>query len=473
MVEHLAFAWDGKTVRIGLERQGSGPTLLLLPALSSISTRGEMRPLQERLSSSHATVAVDWPGFGQEPRPAVAWQPETYRAFLKHVLAHVVRAPFATVAAGHGAGYLLAQGAEAPGSAGHLCLIAPTWRGPLPTMVNGKRPAFRWLARAVDVPLLGQAFYRLNVSNYWYPSHRQSNALSLLLAAQPIAFILGAPLSGAIMDGFADVGGMHGWQWMYILEAAPSVVLGLAVFFYLTNGVDDAKWLAQEEKVLLKSNLEGESHHKSDYPLTKLFSIGMMWVFTTIYLCIVIGVYGISFWLPSIIKATGVKSILMVGLITAIPYALSVAIMLVVTRNAERTNEKRWHASLAAMLGGLGLILNASFSDSTVLTVLFITVANAGSLIAMALFWSFPGSILTGAAVAAGIAAINSVGNLGGFLGPFLLGWLTERLGNSNWGLGALGGVMIFAGVLIATTCRAYGLRREGQQGSPALAAVH
>ena len=115
MVEHLAFAWDGKTVRIGLERQGSGPTLLLLPALSSISTRGEMRPLQERLSSSFATVAVDWPGFGDEPRPAVAWRPETYRAFLRHVLTQVVVAPFATVAAGHGAGYLLAQAAEAPG----------------------------------------------------------------------------------------------------------------------------------------------------------------------------------------------------------------------------------------------------------------------------------------------------------------------------------------------------------------------
>jgi pimeloyl-ACP methyl ester carboxylesterase len=163
-VEHLAFAWDRKTVRIGIERQGSGPTLLLLPALSSISTRGEMRPLQERLSSAYATIAVDWPGFGDEPRPAVAWRPETYRAFLRHVLAQVVVAPFATVAAGHSAGYLLAQAAEAPGSAGRLCLIAPTWRGPLPTMMNGKRAAFRWLARAVDVPLLGQAFYRLNVS---------------------------------------------------------------------------------------------------------------------------------------------------------------------------------------------------------------------------------------------------------------------------------------------------------------------
>ena len=164
MIEHVALEWDGKTVRIGMERQGSGPTLLLLPALSSISTRGEMRPLQERLSSAYTTVAVDWPGFGDEPRPAVAWRPETYSAFLKHLLADVVRLPFATVAAGHGAGYLLTQATEAPGSAGRLCLIAPTWRGPLPTMMNGKRAAFHWLARAVDLPLLGQAFYRLNVS---------------------------------------------------------------------------------------------------------------------------------------------------------------------------------------------------------------------------------------------------------------------------------------------------------------------
>src|SRR3954467_15163173 len=163
--------------------------------------------------------------------------------------------------------------------------------------------------------------------------------------------------------------------------------------------------LPKRKRFCSNQTWRGKGHLKSDYRLAKLFSIGMMWISTRIYLCIVIGVYGISFWLPSIIKATGVKSILMVGLITAIPYALSVAIMLVVTRNAERTNEKRWHASLAAMLGGLGLILSASFSDSTVLTVLFITVANAGSLIAMALFWSFPGSILTGAAVAAGIAA--------------------------------------------------------------------
>jgi len=198
----------------------------------------------------------------------------------------------------------------------------------------------------------------------------------------------------------------------------------------------------------------------------------MMWVFTTIYLFIVIGVYGINFWLPSIIKSTGVESFLMVGLITAIPYAVSVGVMIVVTRHAEQTNEKRWHATIAAVLGGIGLILSAYFADNTILTVIFITFAIAGSLIAMALFWSFPGSMLTGAAVAAGIAAINSTGNLGGFFGPSLLGWLTDWLGNSNAGLAALGGVMIVAGILILATCRDYGLRRE-EEGLAALAAAH
>jgi MFS family permease len=311
--------------------------------------------------------------------------------------------------------------------------------------------------------------------NYWYPSHRQSRAMSLLLAAQPVAFIIGAPLSGGIMDVFEGVKGVHGWQWMYLIEAAPAVVLGLAVIYYLSNGIEDAAWLSRQEKMVLESNLDGENREKVDYPLTKLFAIPMMWIFTLIYLLIVIGVYGINFWLPSIINATGIKSFFAVGLITAVPYAISVGFMIAATRHAEQTNEKRWHTTIAAVLGGIGLILSAYFADNTWLTVVFITMAIAGSLTAMALFWSFPGSILTGAAVAAGLAAINSVGNLGGFFGPTLLGWMTGRFGSSNAGLAALGGLMIAAGVLVAATCRTYGLRHdeaEVKSFSP-LPAVH
>jgi pimeloyl-ACP methyl ester carboxylesterase len=156
--------WDGKAVRLGVTRLGSGPTLLLLPALSSISSRDEMRPLQELLAASFATVAVDWPGFGDRPRPRLNWRPAAYAAFLKHLLAEVAPRPHATIAAGHAAGYLLAQAAEAPGSAGLLGLVAPTWRGPFPTMLGRYHPALPPLARAVDLPVIGPLLYALNVS---------------------------------------------------------------------------------------------------------------------------------------------------------------------------------------------------------------------------------------------------------------------------------------------------------------------
>jgi hypothetical protein len=140
--------------------------LLLLPALSSISTRREMRPLQERLASTFATASVDWPGFGDQAKPRVDWRPEAYAAFLDHLVTHVVAKPFATVAAGHAAPYVLAQAAAMPGSMGRLCLVAPTWRGPLPTMMGKRHAAFARIVRAIDHPVLGPLLYRLNVNRF-------------------------------------------------------------------------------------------------------------------------------------------------------------------------------------------------------------------------------------------------------------------------------------------------------------------
>ena len=137
-VDYIVWNWESQVVRVGVDRLGAGPTLLLLPALSSISTRREMRPLQERLASNFTTVAIDWPGFGDEPRPAIQWQPDAYLAFLRY--------------------------AAAPDSTGLLCLIAPTWRGPLPTMMGRKHKVGEWIARVGDLPVLGQFLYRLNVN---------------------------------------------------------------------------------------------------------------------------------------------------------------------------------------------------------------------------------------------------------------------------------------------------------------------
>jgi pimeloyl-ACP methyl ester carboxylesterase len=162
----IDWSWQGAPVRLGVTRMGSGPTVLMLPALSSISTRGEMRPLQERLAATFTTVAIDWPGFGDAPRPAVRWQPDAYRSFLADVLEQAIERPLATVAAGHAAGYCLTAARARPGATGRLCLVAPTWRGPLPTVMGKRYTAFGRIARAGDLPAIGQFIYRLNVNPF-------------------------------------------------------------------------------------------------------------------------------------------------------------------------------------------------------------------------------------------------------------------------------------------------------------------
>jgi pimeloyl-ACP methyl ester carboxylesterase len=162
--EQTAWRWRGEMIRIGVDRLGDGPSILLLPALSSISTRREMRPLQERLSAHYRTAAVDWPGFGDQPRPAIDWNPEVYSAFLSSLLVSAVPHPHAIIAAGHAAAYALKHLAGDATATGRLVLIAPTWRGPLPTMMGGHRPFFDRLCRLVDLPGIGPLIYRLNVN---------------------------------------------------------------------------------------------------------------------------------------------------------------------------------------------------------------------------------------------------------------------------------------------------------------------
>jgi pimeloyl-ACP methyl ester carboxylesterase len=160
----LDWSWRGATIRLAAESSGAGPTVVLLPALSSISTRHEMRPLQEHLGSQYSTFCVDWPGFGDGARPQVDWTPDAYTAFLAFLLTSVVAHPHAIIAAGHAATYALQYAASTPQAATRLVLIAPTWRGPLPTMLDGRRPFLDRLCRLVDLPGIGPLVYRLNVN---------------------------------------------------------------------------------------------------------------------------------------------------------------------------------------------------------------------------------------------------------------------------------------------------------------------
>ena len=162
----LEWSWRGETIRLSTDSSGAGLRLLLLPALSSISTRHEMRPLQERLARRYSCLCVDWPGFGDGARPQVDWTPEAYSAFLSFLLASVIPQPHAVIAAGHAATYALEHACSAPQAMARLVLLAPTWRGPLPTMAGGHRPLFDRLCRLVDRPGLGPLIYRLNVNRF-------------------------------------------------------------------------------------------------------------------------------------------------------------------------------------------------------------------------------------------------------------------------------------------------------------------
>jgi pimeloyl-ACP methyl ester carboxylesterase len=162
----LDWNWRGQTIRLGADASGTGPKVLLLPALSSISSRREMQALQERLARRYSTLAVDWPGFGDAARPQVDWTPDAYAAFLAFLLTSVIAHPRGVIAAGHAATYVLKHAAGAPEAMGRLVLIAPTWRGPLPTMAGGQRPFFERLCRLVDRPGLGPLIYRLNVNRF-------------------------------------------------------------------------------------------------------------------------------------------------------------------------------------------------------------------------------------------------------------------------------------------------------------------
>ena len=162
--EQLMWSWQGKSIEVGFDSAGQGALVLLLPAMSSISTRREMRPLQERLSARYRTLAIDWPGFGDRARPALAWTPQVYSAFLAFVVSELAPSAHAVIAAGHGATYALLHACARPGGFGRLVLLAPTWRGPLPTMMNGQRPFFARICRMVDVAVLGSLLYKMNVN---------------------------------------------------------------------------------------------------------------------------------------------------------------------------------------------------------------------------------------------------------------------------------------------------------------------
>ena len=286
---------------------------------------------------------------------------------------------------------------------------------------------------------------------FWYPSDRRAAIIALFMTGIPVAGVIGGPISGWILGAMAGVHGLAGWQWLFLLEALPSLVLGVAVLLYLDDGIARARWLAADEKEILASRIAEDQKHASTHSVWESFTKPRVWFLGVIYFCLIAGLYGAGFWLPTLIQRTGVASPLGIGLLTVLPNAVAAVAMVTISRRSDRTRERRWHLVAPALVGAAGWLVTVRFGQNTAIAVFGMSFAMAGVTTSLAQFWCLPTAFLAGAAAAAGIALINSIGNLAGFVGPWLIGWFVDRTGSTDVGVYALAGVLALGGMLVLT----------------------
>ena len=276
--------------------------------------------------------------------------------------------------------------------------------------------------------------------SYWFPVRLRARMVSRFMAAIPISFIIGAPLSGLILKGMDDVGGMQGWQWMFLLEGIPTLLLGVVVFFYLTDRPAKAGWLSEPEKEWLEADLELDRARIADggrKDMAGAFVDWRVWYVVLLYITNVMANYGLSSWMPSVIedsnpalKASNPEAASQrAAYLTAIPWIVTLIVMVTNGWHSDKTNERKWHFAIPHVVAAAGLIGSLFFFDNTVILIVCLCFAAAGINCVLGVFWALPAAFLTGAAAAGGIAMINSLGNLGGFLGPYTLGALKKTYG--------------------------------------------
>jgi ACS family tartrate transporter-like MFS transporter len=280
---------------------------------------------------------------------------------------------------------------------------------------------------------------------YWFPSERRARLIAMFLAGVPLANVLGSPISGLIlgMDGYR---GLHGWQWLFLIEGAPAIVLGLLVLRLLPDGPADARWLNDDERCTIHTALEAEPPH-AHTALMPMFRDPRVWLLAIPDFGIVLALYGINLWLPQIVREMGF-SILETSFINAVPYVAASVVMVLWGLSSDARRERVWHVASAAVLGAAGLACAALFHSPAAVLV-SMTVAVCGVYAALAVFWTLPPSFLGGTAAAGGIALINSISNLGGFWGPTIMGWAKAHTGGFAGGLAVLALSMSIAAVMV------------------------
>jgi sugar phosphate permease len=316
-------------------------------------------------------------------------------------------------------------------------------------MLVRSAPAFfalRFLLGVAEAGFFPGVIYYLT---RWVPARDRARTIAAFMTATLAAGIIGGPVSGAILS-LQGAGGLAGWQWLFLLEGLPSAALGFVVLFVLTERPEDAAWLSTNERTALVSRLREEDSSVSARTHTAAGALrsGRVWLLAVVYFTVPVALYAFAFWLPQIIQGAFTGSNFQIGVLSAIPYIVGAIAMMIAGRHSDRTGERRWHIAAAAAICGTAFIATA-FVHGLLLSMFTLSVAMLGLASMFGPFWTFATSFVNGVGAAAGIALINAVGNIGGFVGPYLLGALRDATQSFSVGLILIGTVVVAGGALV------------------------
>jgi D-galactonate transporter len=286
---------------------------------------------------------------------------------------------------------------------------------------------------------------------YWFPAKRRGQMMGVFMTAVPIAGILGGPISGSIMQSMGRSSALANWQWLFLLEGIPSIVMGLITLLVVVDTPSDARWLTDDEKQLVNADLQNDRVQAGPrkHGFAEALRLPQVWLLTVIYFCLVSANPTFGFWAPTIINGLGIKDAAVIGLLSAVPYIVSVIGILWVGRHSDRTLERRYHCALSCLAAAAGLTMIGVFEKSPILAFAALVLGISGVLSAFAPFWQIPTMTLAGTAAAGSIALINSIGNLSGWIAPFAVGWLKDITGKTSTGLYVVAGLETVAAALI------------------------
>ena len=326
---------------------------------------------------------------------------------------------------------------------GAFAFVAEIPWGPLPSWFGVPPIEFSYYALRFLLGVAEAGFFPgiILYLTYWFPSARRARTVALFMTAIVVANVVGAPLSGAIMQYADGMAGWAGWRWLFIIEAAPSLIAGSAVYLLLPDGPKSAKWLSAAERDAIVARLAVDEARTVDaharrnaHSALAAFANIHVWALAMVYLAIAFALYAVNFWMPTIIQEMGIArtEYLKIGLLSMIPWGLAGAAMLANSAHSDRTGERRWHVATALLVAAFGLLLLAIVGNAPVPSMIALSLVTIGVLSAVSTFWSIPTALLRQSAAAAGIAWINSVGNLGGHFGPDLIGRVRDATGSSS-----------------------------------------